>query len=120
MAPFFRLPPKASPAKVLLPQVPMFTDGKKPTWEEWHPKICDKLAVDMADCPEHAKIAYVFSRVGGRASTYIYARHPAMRRERLRFSSYATANEIIQELSMAFEDPNRPDTLDEAFRAEFN
>lgn len=66
------IPPRKS---VKIPDPPILTDGKEPTFEDWLLRMEDKLAANADHYPTPAlRLAYVKSRCGGRAADHIISR----------------------------------------------
>ena len=86
-----------------LPDPPLFTDGIEPTWEDWQGKIRDKIEIN-ADHFNGTKavLAYIHSRIAGEAAKATLAR-----RQRGSLNPYLTANELLDELSDLYEDPDK-------------
>jgi len=86
-----------------IPDPPLFTDGKNPTWENWYGKVQDKLEINADLFPsERAKLGYVHSRLSGDA-----AETTQSRRERGCSNPYKTADELLEELAQLFDDPDK-------------
>jgi hypothetical protein len=86
-----------------IPDPPLFTDGKDPTWENWYGKIQDKLEINADLFPnERAKLGYVHSRLSGDA-----AEATQSRRERGCANPYQTTDELLEELAQLFDDPDK-------------
>ena len=86
-----------------LPDPPIFTDGVDPTWEDWLSKIDRKLFVNDDHYPTRAaEIAYVLSRLGGKAAAFT-----ANRSRRHATNYYTGAEDLFTHLASAFEETNR-------------
>jgi len=86
-----------------IPDPPILTDGKNPTFEGWLLKVKNKLKVNadhFAD--EDAKIAYVQLLTDGEASQHIQPRL-----EDDAADPYTTYAEVLSHLQSIYEDPNR-------------
>ena len=86
-----------------IPDPPVFTDGKDPTFDSWKIQISGKLSVNadhFAD--EQAKIAYVFGRTGGNAQKHL---NPRISENSV--DPFLSADDILRHLSDIYEDPFR-------------
>ncbi len=86
-----------------IPDPPLFTDEKNPTWENWYGKIQDKLEINADLFPnERAKLGYIHSRLSGDAAEATQAR-----RERDCANLYKIADDLLEELAQLFDDPDK-------------
>ena len=81
-----------------LPDPPVFTDGKDPTWDDWSVKVREKLEANADRYTEEFKVAYVLNRLGGEAATYTYRR-----REKGASNPYLAFEDILAELGEIYE-----------------
>ena len=59
-----------------IPDPPILTDGKDPSFESWKLQMQDKLEVNVDHYPtRRAKMAYVFGRTGGDAQAHLRPRY---------------------------------------------
>jgi len=103
---------EASKHTYRLPDPPILTDGKDPTFDSWNTMIRDKLrnnAYLFQD--ESARIAYVFNRTGGYANKQLLPR-----RRQDSANPFADSFEMIELLETVLGDTNRTHTA----RAKFN
>ncbi len=90
-----------------IPDPPLFSDGKEPTWEDWHGKVKDKLSINADSFPnEQSKLGYVFSRLAGLA-----ARATRAQRNSDSINLYKTAKEVLKELADIFDNPNKEENI---------
>jgi hypothetical protein len=96
--------PGAAPRKsTKIPDPPILTNGKNPTFEDWLSRMEDKLAANADRYQTPAlRLAYVKSRCGGRASTHIISRS----RSNV-MKQYQDAPDIFDHLKTIFLDANR-------------
>ena len=86
-----------------LPDPPVFTNGKDPTWDDWSSKVREKMDSNADHySTEKSRIAYVLTRIGGDAVTYTYHR-----REKNAVNPYLTFEDILLELAETYEDTDR-------------
>ena len=86
-----------------LPDPPILTDGKDPTFENWKLQMRDKLQVNSDYFPtEEARMAYVFSRTGGDAQAHLHPRYTETSED-----PFLTDQEMINYLSSIYEDPHK-------------
>jgi len=86
-----------------IPDPPLFTDEKDPTWKNWYGKIQDKLEINADLFPnERAKLSYIHSRLSGDAAEATQAR-----RERGCANPYKIADDLLKELAQLFDDSNK-------------
>src|SRR5436189_4306178 len=65
--------PATPPKSAKIPDPPILTDGKDPTFENWKLQIRGKLQVNADHFPtDEARMAYVFSRTGGDAQGHLW------------------------------------------------
>jgi hypothetical protein len=95
-----------------LPDPPILTDGKEPTYDDWVAKMQSKLEANEDHFPTDAlKIGYVQSRVAGTAALHINPRlRPAAT------NKFQTAGEIFKVLEKVYGDPDRKYTARQAYR----
>jgi len=75
-----------------LPDPPILTDGKDPTYEDWSARMKSKLEGNADQYPTEAlRMAYVHSRTGGKAAQHL---EPRMREGVT--NPFRTAQEIIE------------------------
>jgi len=94
----------AAPAKsAKIPDPPILTDGKDPTFESWKIQVDGKLTVN-ADyfANEQACMIYVFGCTGGDAQGHLKPRFGPNS-----VKPFQTADEMIQHLASILEDPFR-------------
>jgi len=86
-----------------IPDPPLFTDEKNPTWENWYGKIQNKLEINADLFPnERAKLSYIHSRLSDDAAEVTQAR-----RERDCANLYKIADDLLKELAQLFDDPDK-------------
>ena len=86
-----------------MPDPPVFTDGKDPTWDEWSAKIAEKMEANSDHYPDaKSKASYVLTRLAGDAGTYTFHR-----RGKGCTNPYQTFEEILEELAETYEDSDR-------------
>ncbi len=105
----------ASPAPTKSPKVPdppVLTNGKDPTFTSWKKLVIGKLT-DNADHyrNEQARINYVFGRTGGDAQEHVQPRIGDGAIE-----PFQTAEEMLDHLSGIYEDPFRVDNARQSYR----
>jgi hypothetical protein len=95
-----------------IPDPPLLTDGKDPTYEDWRLAIDQKLVAnaDHFDTPT-LRIAYVASRTAEKARKHLT---PRLRKESSR--PYHDANDMLMHLENIYGDPNRAITAKTKFR----
>ena len=94
-----------------LPDPPIFTDGKDPTWDMWQAQIIGKLEVNHDWYEnEYAAMTYVASRVGGNAALHITPRwvHGGN-------NAYNTVDEMMLDLAAVYDNQDRLRTARLAF-----
>ena len=102
-----RIDPPAAPAALAksakIPDLPLLTDGKDPTFDSWKIQVNGKLTVN-ADyfANEQARMTYVFGRIGGDAQKHLNPRIGSNS-----VDPFITANEMIQHIVGIYEDPFR-------------
>jgi hypothetical protein len=85
-----------------IPDPPVLTDGKNPTFENWRLQIRGKLRVNADHFPdEEARTTYVFSRTGGDAQRHLFPRFDAENSD----DAFSTAKEMLDHLAAVYEDP---------------
>ena len=94
----------AAPSKsAKIPDPPILTDGKDPTFDNWKIQMNGKLSVNADHfANEEACMTYVFSRTGGDAQ-----RHLRPRSNPDSVDPFLTAKDMIQLLADIYEDPFR-------------
>jgi hypothetical protein len=86
-----------------IPDPPILTDGKEPTFEDWLLRMEDKLSANADHYPTSAlRLAYVKSRCGGRASDHIISRSRSDA-----INKYQDSADIFEHLKTVFLDVNR-------------
>ena len=90
------------------PDPPILDDSIKPTFRVWNNQMKSKLRIndDWFDCPdpkkvEHAKVAYIKTRVDGKAAEHLYPWLEAQSGREI------YVEEVIQCLKNVFENPDR-------------
>lgn len=94
----------ATPTKsAKIPDPPILTDGKDPTFENWKIQVTGKLQVNVDHfATEQAQITYVFSRTGSDAQKHLQPRISPTS-----VDPFETAEDMIQHLANIYEDPFR-------------
>jgi hypothetical protein len=94
----------ATPAKsAKIPDPPLLTDGKEPTFDNWKIQITGKLEVNADHfATEQARRTYVFGRTGGDAQNHLKPRISSQS-----INPFKTADDMIQHLASIYEDPFR-------------
>jgi len=100
-----RLARSESPAgpsrSVKLPDPPLLTDGKEPTFESWKLQIQGKLRVNQDHfSSDEARMAYVFGRTGGDAQAHLHPRYDDDSED-----PFKMGREMVEHLSAIYEDP---------------
>ena len=86
-----------------IPDPPILTDGKDPTFESWKLQIRGKLRVNADHFPtDKARMAYVFSRTGGDAQGHLRPRYDEDSED-----LFLTDQEMISHLASIYEDPHK-------------
>ncbi len=86
-----------------IPDSPLFTDEKNPTWKNWYGKIQDKLEINVdLFSNERVKLSYIHSRLFDDAAEITQAR-----RERDCANLYKIADDLLKELAQLFDDSNK-------------
>jgi hypothetical protein len=86
-----------------IPDPPISTDGKAPTFENWRLQMQGKLRVNSDYFPtEDARMTYVFSRTGGDAQAHLQPRYAEDSGE-----PFLTDSEMIDYLASIYEDPHK-------------
>ena len=89
-----------------LPDPPIFTDGKDPTWDLWNAAIVNKLSVNSDHFKdEYAECAYIASRLGGKAAEHILPRWAPGSSDQ-----YQVADEMLGDLADIYEDSDKERT----------
>jgi len=100
--------PNVSTQSKKLPDPPILTDGKDPTFESWKLQMRDKLRVNADHFPtEEARMAYVFSRTGGGPLGRGAQDHLRARYEEDSEDPFKTDHEMIDHLASIYEDPHK-------------
>lgn len=95
-----------------LPDPPILTDGKEPTYDDWIAKMQSKLEANQDHFPTQAlKIGYVQSRVASTAALHI---NPRLRPTTT--NKFQTVDEIFEVLDKVYSDPDRKYTARQAYR----
>ena len=85
-----------------IPDPPVLTDGKDPTFENWKLQIRGKLRVNADHfLDEEARMTYVFGRTGSDAQKHL---SPRFDNEEAT-DPFTTAKEMLEYLSAIYEDP---------------
>ncbi len=86
-----------------IPDPPLFTDEKDPTWENWYGKIQNKLEIN-ADLfsNERVKLSYIHSRLFDDTAEITQAR-----RERGCVNLYKIVDDLLEELAQLFDDSDK-------------
>ena len=94
----------ATPAKsAKIPDLPLLTDSKDPTFDNWKIQIVSKLKVNADHfATEQACMTYVFSCTGGDAQNHL---KPQISPQLI--NPFVTAEDMIQHLAGIYEDPFR-------------
>lgn len=86
-----------------IPDPPMLTDGKDPTFESWKLQMRGKLRTNSDHFQsEEAKMTYVFSRTGGDAQKHLQPRYDEDSQD-----LYSSGNDMLDHLTAIFEDPHK-------------
>src|SRR5436190_20002147 len=86
-----------------IPDPPILTDGKDPTFESWKLQIQGKLRVNADHFPTNeARMAYVFSQTGGDAQGHLRPRYDEDSED-----LFLTDQEMISHLTSIYEDPHK-------------
>ena len=86
-----------------IPDPPLLTDGKEPTFESWKLQIQGKLQVNSDHFfSNKARIAYVFSRTGGNAQKHLQPRYDEDSKD-----LFQSDEEMIKYLASIYKDPHR-------------
>jgi len=95
--------PAAMAKSAKIPDPPLLTDGREPTFDNWRIQINGKLEVNADHfATEQARMTYVFGRTGGDAQN-----HLKPRRSPQSVDPFTTADDMIQHLASIYEDPFR-------------
>jgi hypothetical protein len=95
-----------------LPDPPILTDGKEPSYDDWVAKMQSKLEANHDHFPTQAlQIGYIQSRVAGIAALHI---NPRLRPTAT--NKFKTADEIFEVLEKVFRDPDRRYIVRQAYR----
>jgi len=86
-----------------IPDPPILTDGKDPTFDSWKLQMRGKLRTNADHFPEEEdKMTYVFSRTGGNAQGHLEPRYEEESKD-----PFLTANDMIKLLASIYEDPHK-------------
>ena len=86
-----------------IPDSPLFTDEKNPTWKNWYGKIQDKLEINVdLFSNERVKLSYIHSRLFDDVAEITQAR-----RERDCVNPYKIVDDLLKELAQLFNDSNK-------------
>jgi Zinc knuckle len=86
-----------------IPDPPVLTDGKDPTFESWRLQMRGKLRVNSDYfLTEEARMTYVFSRTSGDAQAHLEPRYTEEAED-----PFLTDREMIDYLASIYEDPHR-------------
>jgi len=92
-----------SPKSTKIPDPPLLTDGKDPTFDSWKLQIKGKLRTNADHfLVEEDKMTYVFSRTGGDAQRHLQPRYDEESKD-----PFLTAEDMIIYLSSIYEDPHK-------------
>ena len=99
--------PSGAPERTLkstkIPDPPVLTDGKDPTFDSWKIQVVGKLQVNVDHfADEQARITYVFGRTSSDAQKHLQPRIGPNS-----VDPFLTADDIIQHLADIYEDPFR-------------
>jgi hypothetical protein len=99
-----RVDSPATPAKsAKIPDPPLLTDGKDPTFESWKLQIRGKLRANADHFPTgEACMIYVFSRTGGDAQEHLSPRYDEGSGD-----PFLSSKEMIDYLASIYEDPHK-------------
>ncbi|KAJ5936030.1 hypothetical protein N7454_005328 [Penicillium verhagenii] len=96
-----------------MPDVPILTNGKSPTFEEWRLKSMNNFTLNKDHYPtEIYKMAYIHNRCEGAASALLTHRRKCGAR-----NPFNNAEEMIHYLQSVFHDPYRRHIAEEEFQA---
>ena len=92
------------------PDPPILEDGKKPTFRVWNSQLRNKLSSNAdwfvsedPEDPDKVKVAYIETRVDGKAAEHLYPWLEARRD----VGKVISVKDVIQFLENVFEDPDR-------------
>jgi len=86
-----------------IPDPPIFTDGKDPTFDSWKLQMRGKLRANADHYPTNEdKMTYVFSRTGGDAQEHLLARYDEESKD-----PFGNDKEMINHLASIYEDPHK-------------
>ena len=95
-----------------LPDPPILTDGLNPTFDDWIEGMRDKLRANADHYnTEDMKMAYLASRVGGKAKLQL-----SSRRRPDAINPFRNAEAMLEALIAVFEDPDRRQTAAQEFQ----
>lgn len=97
-------PPNRSSKSTKIPDPPLLTDGKGPTFDSWRLQIRGKLRTNADHfLMEEDKMTYVFSRTGGDAQRHLQPRYDDEESK----DPFLTADDMVKYLSSIYEDPHK-------------
>lgn len=86
---------------VKITDLPLFTDGTEPTFDNWKLQLQDKLEINADHFSStRARMAYVFSCTGSDAQTHLRPRYATDASD-----PFADEDDMLQHLSSIYEDP---------------
>lgn len=95
--------PNGASKSTKIPDPPVLTDGKDPTFESWRLQMRGKLRVNSDYFPtDEARMTYVFSRTSGDAQTHLEPRYSEESED-----PFLTDREMIDYLAAIYEDPHK-------------
>lgn len=98
---------------IKIPDPPVLTNGINPSWDEWLFAVRDKLESNHDHWEtDRARVAYVLTRLGGRAVKQTFARRTAGTNK-----PYLVPDDIIDHLAPTFDDPDRKHNKRREFKA---
>src|SRR4030081_1272706 len=84
-----------------IPDPPLLTDGKEPTFESWKLQIQGKLRVNADHFPtDEAQMTYIFGRTGGDAQKHLSPQYNEESED-----PFLSGKEMISYLASVYEDP---------------
>jgi hypothetical protein len=93
--------PNRSTKSAKIPDPPLLTDGKEPTFESWKLQIRGKLRVNSDHFPtDEARMTYIFGRTGGDAQKHLSPRYDEESED-----PFSSDKEMIDYLASVYEDP---------------
>jgi hypothetical protein len=95
--------PANSSKSAKIPDPPLLTDGKDPTFESWKLQVRGKLRTNADHFPsDESRMTYVFSRTGGDAQKHLQPRYDDDSKD-----PFLTVDDMIKYLSNIYEDPHK-------------